>query len=89
MGYSDDLTMFFIGNGNAPIGCCNSVYETAGIDSSQAQIYRKYSANDPVSYKVTLEKNVAYPVSVFYVNINISGNYSLTHTDPDGITHED
>ncbi|SGZ41852.1 uncharacterized protein HGUI_04053 [Hanseniaspora guilliermondii] len=89
LGYSDDLTMFFIGNGNTPIGCCETSENSVGVDRQKAQIARNYSANNPISYSAELTKGFAYPVSIFYVNIDNVGYYSLTYTDPEGVTHED
>ena len=71
-------------------GCCQPPNQIFGVNSSKAQMYRVYQVSGTViTYTVNLIAGYAYPVNIWYANLVVGSDFSLTYTGPDGVTHED
>jgi len=91
LGYTDDVSILSFGDGHASFGCCEAPDQSVGVDNSKAQIYRTYQAQNSkaATFTVSLVAGYAYPINIWYANIQQVSTFSYTYTGPDGVTHSD
>ncbi|OBA26879.1 hypothetical protein HANVADRAFT_24164, partial [Hanseniaspora valbyensis NRRL Y-1626] len=92
MGYIDDLGIINIGSGKfLSQNCCNNFVSSGDVGGNNT-VESVWSYEGPTGVNVIsadLVANVAYPISIFYVNRGNLGSMSLTYTDPSGEVHSD
>jgi len=92
LNYIDDLGIVGIGSGLQNAADCCSNFNASGQVLEDAKISASWTESGPSSTNVldiTLLKGVAYPISVFYLNVGGLGAISVSYVDPNGVNHTD
>ena len=92
LNYIDDVGIVGIGSGLQNAADCCSNFNASGQVLEDAKISASWTESGPSSTNVldiTLLKGVAYPISVFYLNVGGLGAISVSYVDPNGVNHTD
>ena len=92
LNYIDDIGIVSVGSGLQNSADCCSNFNASGQVLEDAKISASWTESGPSSTNVldiTLLKGVAYPISVFYLNVGGLGAISASYIDPNGVNHTD
>lgn len=92
LNYIDDMGIISVGSGIHGSADCCSNFDASGETTVDASISSSWTADGRTGtniFEMSLIKGVAYPISVFYMNVGGLGGISLTYTDPSGTNHSD
>ncbi|KAL6943329.1 hypothetical protein ACO0OE_003210 [Hanseniaspora uvarum] len=92
LNYIDDLGIVSIGWGLQNSGDCCSNFNASGQVIQGSSIFSVWTQSGPSGTNVldiNLLQGVAYPISVFYLNVGNRGTISVSYIDPNGVNHTD
>ncbi|KKA01116.1 hypothetical protein D499_0AQ00240 [Hanseniaspora uvarum DSM 2768] len=92
LNYIDDLGIVSIGWGLQNSGDCCSNFNASWQVIQGSSIFSVWTQSGPSGTNVLdieLLQGVAYPISVFYLNVGNLGTISVSYVDPNGVNHTD
>ncbi|KKA00959.1 hypothetical protein D499_0DW00100 [Hanseniaspora uvarum DSM 2768] len=92
LNYIDDIGIVSVGSGLQNSADCCSNFNASGQVTQGSSIFSVWTQSGPSGTNVldiNLLQGVAYPISVFYLNVGGLGAISVSYVDPNGVNHTD